>query len=83
MCGLFRILLRFRIFRGRVRFLCYMVTNGLLDHANLVRYHAVRLLRLRRDVMPHGCICPAGANKDCENPACQRKPFKPVGGYVN
>lgn len=22
-----------------------------------------------------GCICPAGANKDCESPVCPRKPF--------
>jgi hypothetical protein len=25
-----------------------------------------------------GCICPPGANKDCENPACPRKPHKNV-----
>jgi hypothetical protein len=23
---------------------------------------------------PFGCICPSGANKDCESPACPRKP---------
>jgi len=22
---------------------------------------------------PMGCICPPGANKDCENPACPRQ----------
>lgn len=22
-----------------------------------------------------GCICPPGANKECENPSCPRKPF--------
>lgn len=22
---------------------------------------------------PLGCICPAGANRDCENPTCPRK----------
>jgi len=25
---------------------------------------------------PRGCICPPGANKDCEAPMCPRKPFK-------
>lgn len=24
-----------------------------------------------------GCICPPGANRDCENPSCPRKPFNP------
>ncbi len=24
-----------------------------------------------------GCICPVGANKECENPHCPRKPQKP------
>lgn len=23
-----------------------------------------------------GCICPPGANKDCENPLCPRKGYK-------
>lgn len=26
---------------------------------------------------PVGCICPAGANKECENPDCPRKPRRP------
>lgn len=26
-----------------------------------------------------GCICPPGANKECENPACPRKPVKATG----
>jgi hypothetical protein len=26
--------------------------------------------------MPQGCICPPGSNKDCENPACPRKPMQ-------
>lgn len=25
--------------------------------------------------LPVGCICPPGANKECENPSCPRKPF--------
>lgn len=25
--------------------------------------------------MPRGCICPPGANKDCENQFCPRKPL--------
>jgi hypothetical protein len=24
--------------------------------------------------VPVGCICPPGANKECENPTCPRKP---------
>ena len=24
---------------------------------------------------PRGCICPPGANKDCESPSCPRKPL--------
>lgn len=24
--------------------------------------------------IPVGCICPPGANKECENPTCPRKP---------
>ena len=27
----------------------------------------------KADVPSRGCICPPGANKDCENPACPRK----------
>jgi len=26
--------------------------------------------------LPVGCICPVGANKECERPDCPRKPFK-------
>jgi hypothetical protein len=25
-------------------------------------------------MVPTGCICPPGANKECENPTCPRKP---------
>ena len=25
-----------------------------------------------------GCVCPPGANKDCENPLCPRKAPKPM-----
>lgn len=28
-------------------------------------------------MIQHGCICPAGANKDCENPVCPRKAPRP------
>ena len=27
-----------------------------------------------------GCICPPGANKECENPACPRKPVRNAWG---
>jgi len=27
----------------------------------------------REAMQPIGCICPPGANKECENPACPRK----------
>ena len=27
---------------------------------------------------PRGCICPPGANKECENQYCPRKPVPPV-----
>lgn len=30
-------------------------------------------------MMPTGCICPPGANKECENPTCPRKPH----GWAN
>lgn len=28
---------------------------------------------------PLGCICPPGANKDCESPCCPRKPARCAG----
>jgi hypothetical protein len=28
--------------------------------------------------MPRGCICPPGANRDCESPSCPRKPHTPL-----
>lgn len=32
-------------------------------------------MQFGRTEAPHaGCVCPAGANKDCENPMCPRKP---------
>jgi hypothetical protein len=34
-------------------------------------------------VMSAGCICPPGANKECENPTCPRKPLpKPSSQIV-
>ena len=30
---------------------------------------------------PRGCICPPGANKECENQYCPRKPY-PVSAFV-
>jgi hypothetical protein len=29
-------------------------------------------------INPVGCICPPGANRDCENPACPRKAHRNV-----
>jgi hypothetical protein len=31
---------------------------------------------------PRGCICPPGANRDCESPTCPRKPLRPLWGSV-
>lgn len=32
-------------------------------------------------VMPIGCICPPGANRDCERPDCPRKnPYRDTTG---
>lgn len=30
---------------------------------------------------PRGCICPPGANKECENQYCPRKPY-PVSAHI-
>jgi hypothetical protein len=31
---------------------------------------------------PRGCICPPGANKECENPTCPRKPRSTISSQV-
>ena len=31
---------------------------------------------------PRGCICPPGANKECENQYCPRKPVPPVSSQL-
>jgi hypothetical protein len=31
---------------------------------------------------PVGCICPPGANLQCENPTCPRKPRPPLGAVA-
>ena len=28
-----------------------------------------------------GCICPPGANKECQNPTCPRKPVSGSSGF--
>lgn len=31
---------------------------------------------------PTGCICPPGANMQCENPTCPRKPRPPLSSVM-
>ena len=31
---------------------------------------------------PTGCICPPGANKECENPTCPRKPHPQPSSHI-
>ena len=34
-------------------------------------------------MVPTGCICPPGANKECENPICPRKPQVNLSSTIN
>lgn len=52
----------------------------LLVGEHCTRTPCVALTMMQAQSGVRGCICPPGANKDCENQCCPRKPLPSVTG---